>query len=335
MVASFSLLKRLKDPTIFQGDLKKRHYFEGWYFKQSNLDGDVVLSIIPGISLAEEDRHAFIQLLDGTSGVAYYERFGVEEFKPGLEPFSVRIRDNFFSLSGVELDIRGEVSVKGSLRYSDLSLFRGGVGMRGVMGWYGFVPFLETYHGLISMDHVVDGSIVINGDRRVFDAARGYIEKDWGCSFPSSWVWFQANSFKERGVSLMVSVAVIPWLHSSFVGHLAIFLHRGEVINLSTYCGGKVTRLEKMDTGLQMRVENKRYSLDIWADSGRFVDLRSPKMGIMKGRTAETLRGFVEVSVFDKKEKSTLFSGASPGLGLEIMDDEGELKKGVESSHAR
>jgi tocopherol cyclase len=333
MVASFSLLKRLKDPTIFQGDLKKRHYFEGWYFKQSNPDGDVVLSIIPGISLAEEDRHAFIQLLDGTSGVAYYERFGVEEFKPGLEPFSVKIGDNVFSLSGVDLNISGKVSVKGSLRYRDLSLFRGGIGMRGVMGWYGFVPFMETYHGLISMDQVVDGSIVINGDRRVFDAARGYIEKDWGSSFPSAWIWLQANSFNERGVSLMVSVAVVPWLHSSFVGHLAIFLHRGEVINLSTYGGGKVTRLEKVDTGLQMRVENKRYSLDIWADSGRFVDLKSPKMGVMKGRTAESLHGSIKVIVVDNEKKSTLFSGSSPGLGLEIMDDEGELKRGVKSSH--
>jgi tocopherol cyclase len=325
-------MDRLKDPTIFQGDLRKRQYFEGWYFKQSNLDGDVVLSIIPGVSLAEEDRHAFIQLFDGTTGLAYYERFKIEEFKPGLEPFTIKIGDNVFSLSGVELDINGEASVKGSLRYSDLSLFRGGFGMRGVMGWYGFVPFMETYHGLISMDHVVDGSVVINGDRRVFDGARGYIEKDWGSSFPSSWVWLQANCFKERGVSLMVSMAVIPWLHSSFVGHLAIFLHRGEVINLSTYGGGKVTRLEKMDTGVSMRVENKRYSLDIWADSGRFVDLKSPKMGVMKGRTAESLRGSIKVSVFDKKEKSTLFSGSSTGLGLEIMDDEGELKKGVTSS---
>ena len=166
----------------------------------------------------------------------------------------------------------------------------------------------------------------------MFHGARGYIEKDWGSSFPSSWVWLQANCFKERGISLMVSVAVIPWLHSSFVGHLAIFLYRGKVINLSTYNGGKVTSLKKTNTGVSMRVENKRYSLDILAESGRFVDLKSPKMGVMKGRTAESLSGFVKVSVVDKKEKSTLFSGASTGLGLEIMDDEDELKKGVTSS---
>ena len=332
MLSSFSLLDRLNDPAIFQGNLRKRRYFEGWYFKQSNLEGDVVLSIIPGVSLAEEDKHAFIQLFDGTSGLAYYEKFEIEEFKPGHEPFTIKIGDNVFSLSGVELDINGKVSAKGLLRYSDLSLFRGGLGMRGVMGWYGFVPFMETYHGLISMDHVVDGSVVINGDERMFHGARGYIEKDWGSSFPSSWVWLQANCFNERGVSLMVSVAVIPWLRSSFVGHLAIFLHRGVVINLSTYNGGKVTRLEKTDTGVSMRVENMRYSLDIWADSGRFVDLKSPKMGVMKGRTAESLSGFVKVSVVDKKGKSTLFSGASTGLGLETMDDEDELKKGVTSS---
>jgi len=117
---------------------------------------------------------------------------------------------------------------------------------------------METYHGLISMDHVVDGSVVINGEERVFEGARGYIEKDWGSSFPSSWVWLQANCFKERGVSLMVFAAVIPWLHHSFVGHLTVFLHRGKVINLSTYCGGKLTRLEKTDTGVSMRVRARR-----------------------------------------------------------------------------
>jgi len=69
-----------------------------------------------------------------TSGIAYYERFEIEEFKPGLEPFTIKIGNNVFSLSGVELDINGKLSVKGSLRYSDLSLFRGGLGMRGVMG---------------------------------------------------------------------------------------------------------------------------------------------------------------------------------------------------------
>ena len=34
----FDILCRLKDPAIFQGNLDKKHYFEGWYFKQVGLD---------------------------------------------------------------------------------------------------------------------------------------------------------------------------------------------------------------------------------------------------------------------------------------------------------
>ena len=34
----FDILCRLKDPAIFQENLDKKHYFEGWYFKQVGLD---------------------------------------------------------------------------------------------------------------------------------------------------------------------------------------------------------------------------------------------------------------------------------------------------------
>lgn len=94
---------------------------------------------------------------------------------------------------------------------------------------------METNHGVLSLDHKVNGSITINGEAREFMDGRGYIEKDWGESFPSSWIWMQSNGFSEVGASFMLSIAVIPWLGSCFIGHLAI-VHTGrETINLSTY----------------------------------------------------------------------------------------------------
>lgn len=49
-------------PEVFQGNLKKKNYFEGWYFKNVTQDLSCTLSIIPGISLVENDPHAFIQI---------------------------------------------------------------------------------------------------------------------------------------------------------------------------------------------------------------------------------------------------------------------------------
>ena len=67
----FNLLSRLKYPAIFQGNLGKRNYFEGWYFKQVGSDG-AKLAIIPGISLTKIESHSFIQVFNGRTGESQY-----------------------------------------------------------------------------------------------------------------------------------------------------------------------------------------------------------------------------------------------------------------------
>ena len=50
----------------------------------------------------------------------------------------------------------------------------------------------------------------------------GYIEKDWGHSFPEKYIWSQANHFPKKQASLMVSVLTILLLTTSFVGFKAV-----------------------------------------------------------------------------------------------------------------
>ena len=52
-------------PWAFQGSLRRRDYFEGWYFKHVSADLTQVWSFIPGISLSKGKRHAFIQVING------------------------------------------------------------------------------------------------------------------------------------------------------------------------------------------------------------------------------------------------------------------------------
>lgn len=320
----FDLLSRLRDPAIFQGNLDKQGYFEGWYFKQVGLNG-AKIAVIPGISLSK-DSHAFIQVFDGRSDKSYYFEYPVDEFRPEKNPFTVVIGDNRFGYEGLELNLEGRIT--GSLSYADLTPYRWNWYERGVMGWYGYAPFLETYHGLLSLDHRVDGVISIDGDEHVFRGGRGYIEKDWGKSFPSSWIWMQSNGFSELGASLMLSTAVIPWLSSSFIGHLAVIRFNNRTINLSTYRGGSITRLEKSEDGVFICVQTKGYVLEVNAIHGDSVSLKSPVKGLMTGRTIESLNSRLEVSVTTKKG-DVLFSDIGLDAGLEIMDDKDELIKGL------
>jgi hypothetical protein len=325
----FNLFSRLKEPAIFQGNLNNKDYFEGWYFKQSSILSGDKLAIIPGISLTSEDRHAFIQVFEGTENKSYYFRYPLTKFKPRKSPFRISIGENHFGYSGLELNIDGEIVVRGKVEFSDMWKYKGKPWMRGIMGWYGYVPFLETYHGLLSLDHQVNGNVSIDDLTLSFQNASGYIEKDWGTSFPSAWIWMQGNSFPEYKTSFMISVAVIPWIGSSFVGHLAILLYKGKIINLSTYAGGKVTKLSYSENGVCMRIESNIYRLDVEAVQGKSVDLKSPEKGVMNGRTVESLSSHIRIKVHDKRMDKVLYCGETSNSGLELMDSLNILPKSL------
>ena len=46
------------------------------------------------------------------------------------------------------------------------------------MGPFAFVPFMECYHGIVSMDHIIQGELEIDGVNIDFSNGRGYLEKD-------------------------------------------------------------------------------------------------------------------------------------------------------------
>ncbi len=58
--------------------------------------------------------------------------------------------------------------------------------------------------------------LTINGEPMDLTGGRGYIEKDWGTSFPSAWIWMQCNTFDTPDTSFMLSYARIPWMGSHF-----------------------------------------------------------------------------------------------------------------------
>ena len=79
------------------------------------------------------------------------------------------------------------------------------------MGPFSHLSFMECNHAILSMKHSVSGILMFNGKILNFDQGIGYIEKDWGTSFPSSYLWCQANDFFTRTTSFFLSIATIPF----------------------------------------------------------------------------------------------------------------------------
>lgn len=53
----------------------------------------------------------------------------------------------------------------------------------------------------------VEGTVKVNDQEIDFTGGRGYIEKDWGSSFPKRYIWIQSNHFEEPTASLFFSIA--------------------------------------------------------------------------------------------------------------------------------
>lgn len=291
-------------------------------------------AVIPGVSISKDPSksHAFVMFLDARAQRMRYFRYPLDGLKASDKKFELTIGGSFFSTDGISLNIeQGEDLITAHISFREAYSWPVKLLSPGVMGWYAFVPGMECYHGILSMDHSIEGFIEVNGIRTYFTGGRGYIEKDWGVSMPSSWIWMQTNHFDREGISLSGSIAKIPWFGSYFTGYIFGFLYNKKLYKFSTYSGAKVTLLDVTADNIRIRLENKEYRLDIDADRSEGVDLPAPKMGEMTAKVNESLSSSINVTLLKKKGSGNelIYSGTGRNAGLEFMGDIAELKKGL------
>ena len=315
-------------PNVFQGNLKKKFYFEGWYNKIVDASADHIYAIIPTIALnkKEQTSHAFIQYLDGVNAIAEYFKYPLEDFENlSNKKYEIRIRKNYFSLDRIHIDINQQgYRIKGDLEYIDPILWPKKFMQPGVMGWFSYIPFMETYHGMVSMNHEIRGSLSINRGTVNFNNGKGYIEKDWGKSFPSAWIWTQSNHFSNPNLSFMFSIAKIPFLGMRFNGFLSALWHEGDFYKFATYTRAKVKSLDVNKDNIQIIVEDKNYRLDFKvAKKGIGSGLmKAPQEGVMSGHIAESINSKIKLKLLDKKKDTIIIDDLGVNAGLEIKDPE-------------
>jgi len=318
-----SWFKKLFNSEIFQGNLRNKNYFEGWYFKLVDLEEKNIYAVIPGVSLLDDRSSAFIQVLNGKTAESHYIEYPIQDFKAESDYFEVRIGENRFSLDGLELDIHSEeISVEGSVKYINPVRWKSSILKPGIMGWYSYVPFMKCYHGLVSMNHGLEEGLKVNGDLIDFTGGKGYSEKNWGQSFPKAHIWMQSNHFEDPEVSFMLSVGRIPWLGSSFTGFLGVLWRNGELLNMSTYTGARITRLSKESDRVQVLIENKEWALDVSVYRGQSGELKKPSLGDMKGRITESVDSTVNVRLFDNRLREIFYEGTGRNTGFELNDND-------------
>lgn len=313
-------------------DKGRSPHFEGWYVKLVSADRGVRLAVIPGLFRSDDGvSEAFVQVLDGATGRSWYRSYPASDYWAAPDRFTVQVGPNRFTAGGVELDVQPtkdcDLTLSGRVDFtSDLQPWPVTRRSPGAMGWYAYMPFMECYHGVVSFGHGLAGSLALDGAALELDGGRGYIEQDWGQAFPAGYVWMHSNHFTTPGVSLIGSVALIPWLRGRFRG-LLIGLQTPDhgLQRFATYNGTRTDFLRIDDEHVDLQVRRRDgWTLRLSAQRVGGALLHAPIRSSMHRRVEETLDAQVRVNLRDSQGRVVL-NDVGEVAGLEVHGTVDEL----------
>ena len=315
------MLLKIYKPEIFQGNLKKINYFEGWYFKHVSQDLQQVWSFIPGVALTSHDPHSFIQVINGITGKTEYIKYPLEQFTWESNRFRVKIGSSVFTGNYIDVNIDNEnLKLTGHIEYNNIVKYPQSRLSPGIMGWYSFVPAMECKHGIVSVNHDLKGNIYLNGKPIDFNSGKGYIEKDWGTSFPEAWIWIQSNNFSNHDTSFTFSIAKIPWLGRFFMGFISFLYLNGRFFLFSTYNKSAITKIAHDNRSVTIEMKSKDAVLKVNVLKNSFGELRAPASGDMSRRIRESIDSTVELSLYDN-HGTLIYKDSGKRAGLEIIEE--------------
>lgn len=309
-------MRKLNNKEIFQGKKylsSNKNYFEGWYFKNSSDSG--CISFIPGISINADEKISFIQVI--TDDNSWIVDYNIDDFEYNDEPFWIRIGNNYFSKERVHIDINDKelgLNIKGDLKYKNHIYLK-----RNIMGFFSFIPFMQCNHSILSMKNKVEGNLFINDNNIEFLNGTGYIEKDFGVSFPKYYIWGQGNNFNDKDVSFFISVADIPFKMFNFRGFICSLIVSGKEYRFATYNNSKILKYEINDNGYNIILKRGKYILEVDAFYNDSFLLKAPVDGKIDKEIFECINGKINITL--KKNKKIIFLDESYNCGIEMVNE--------------
>lgn len=293
-------IRKIVKQETYLGEKKKNNYFEGWYFKLTTHDKKNTLVLIPGIAKGK-DAHAFIQVIDTVQNKAYYFRYELKDFSFSNDPFFINIGNNKFSLEKIILDIK-DIHLYGEIHFKPLLKIHKNVYSPNIMGPFAYLTFMECNHSVISLGHYLSGKINIYNKKINFSNGTGYIEKDYGISFPKKYIWLQANGNKPD-TNIFLSIATIPFKSFTFDGFIGIIMLNGKEYRFATYNRSKLVEMKQLEeNNYFIKIRKGSLYLEINMQSGKEITLISPKKGRMNEHVKESLNSVINVKLL-KKDK--------------------------------
>lgn len=314
-------MKNIINPDLYHGSKKSKNFFEGWYFKIVDKNNLYKFAFIPGISYGDYPchHHSFIQIVNGYDNTYDYKKFTEKSFRFNNDRFKISIDSNTFSLDGINLHLRYKNKyIIGDIKFKNIAKWPDTTVNPGSMGFYNYLSFMECYSQVCILDGDIIGSLNIDGKVVDFTGGKVYVEKNWGKSFPKSWLWVQSNNFDTKKVSLTCSLATIPFPVKPFRGFLIGVTVGNKFYRFTTINNSKL-KLNSIGEDIELVVSKKnlRLTLKTSTDKDDFVLCMGPENGNMIPLVRETLHGKVHMVLEDTKTNSIIFEGIGKSTGVE------------------
>ena len=254
-------------------------YFEGWYLKHQSPQGQT-LALIPAFHIDSGGRRtASLQVISNDG--AWWLEYPETQLQFSRQPFRIQIGQSSFSSQGIALHIEQDgLSLHGTLRYGPLTDLQSDI-----MGPFRLFAGMQCSHGVISMGHSLSGTLELNGEYLDFSDGIGYIETDWGRSFPSAYLWTQCVWGEPGQGGLMLAIATIPLPVGSFTGCICSVFYRGREYRLATYRGVRIETWSSSGAAIRQG----KYRLEVELLNERKQALRAPVEGCMERTIHESL----------------------------------------------
>jgi hypothetical protein len=287
----------------FRGYKSRKNYFEGWYFKHTS--SILNIAFIPSISIIDKQKLCYVQVI--CNEFSHTFEFPYSSFIASKDKLDINISNNTFSSKEIKAELKdNEYNIKVNLKYDKFTVLK-----TEIMGIFAIIPFLECKHQIISMKHYVNGFITINDTTYYFNNDLGYIEKDYGSSFPSCYTWLQCNHF-DHEASFFYSSAVIPFLGLHFKGLICSLIINNLEYRFATYNFAKI--INKDQHGLI--IKKGKYLLVIRYSDHNIKKLQAPVNGKMKRIVLESINGAIELLLFKSKDRLIHLKGINAGIEI-------------------
>lgn len=292
--------------------------FESWHFFLAGANGDYLV-VAPGAARGPEGDFAFIQL-GQAEGATFFE-YDADRAALTSRPFSVRVDESVFSLSGISLSIESEVvNVRGEVSFEERLRYR----RSGLSDPFAGAGGMPSRHSILALRSACSGTVEINGRTLDFTGGDLYAESRRGKALAKGWLWAQASFGNGGAFALSALVDQRPGLPRS---RIAACVHDGKV-QRSMARDSRILDFRANRESLSIVLEDSRGTLAVEMGRGPQLSFKAPESGVAARSVPVCLESRASAVLRDRAGR-LLYEGESTRGSLSLTDDMVDFLRGM------